>query len=158
MHVMTAADADNDNLELTGQLIVTRSIRIPRSELQFRFVRSSGPGGQNVNKVNTKACLRWNVAESPSLTEAVRQRFTKKYRRRITQDGELVMTSQRYRDQGRNVQDCLDKLTELVRTVAIVPKPRKKTKPSRASKERRLKSKRERSGRKQTRRPPRTDD
>jgi ribosome-associated protein len=139
-------------------LIVTRSIRIPRDEFTFTFMRSSGPGGQNVNKVNTKVRLRWDVANTPSLSEAVRERFQQKYSRRITTEGELLITSQRYRDQARNIDDCLEKLRELLAAVASPPRRRKKTKPSRAAKERRLKAKRQQSDRKRNRRPPSRDD
>ncbi len=136
-------------------LIVRPGLEIPTSEFEFTFMRSSGPGGQNVNKVSTKARLRWPVEETESLPEAVKERFTKRYRRRMTNEGELVLTSQRYRDQTKNVGDCLLKLRELIDAVVDVPKPRKKTKPSRGSKERRLKQKRERSARKELRKPPR---
>ena len=134
-------------------------LRIPLRELEFRFSRSSGAGGQNVNKVSTKATLRWDVAESPSLPEAVRQRFLTRYRRRITAGGELVLTSQRFRDQGRNVADCLEKLRAMLAAVAAAPRPRKRTRPTRASVERRLRAKRERTATKQRRRRPAgTDD
>ena len=139
-------------------LVVTRSIRIPRDEFTFTFMRSSGPGGQNVNKVNTKVRLRWDVANSPSLSEAVRERFQKTYSRRITTEGDLLITSQRYRDQARNIEDCLEKLRELLATVASPPQRRKKTRPSRASKERRLKQKRQQSDRKRNRKKPTRDD
>lgn len=135
-------------------LIVTRRIRVPTREFEFSFVRSSGPGGQNVNKTATKAQLRWPVVDSPSLPADVKDRFLKKYRRRITTDGELLLTSQRYRDQSRNTADCLEKLRGLLAEVAAPPAPRKKTRPSRASKRRRLKQKREQSQKKQRRRPP----
>jgi ribosome-associated protein len=138
-------------------LVVNKRIRIPQSEFRFTFARSGGPGGQNVNKVNTKATLRWPVADSPSLPEAVRQRFMQKNRRRITTEGELVMSSQRYRDQARNVDDCLEKLRELLSEAAVAPKRRKKTRPTRASKERRLKAKQEKSQKKQRRKPPSLD-
>ncbi len=133
-------------------LNVNQQIAIPLTELNFSFARSGGPGGQNVNKVNTKATLRWAVAVSPSLPEGVRQRFLEKYKRRITTDGELVLSSQRFRDQGRNVADCLDKLRELLLEVATPPKRRKKTKPSRAARERRLQQKSRQSEKKQRRR------
>ena len=139
-------------------LVVTRSIRIPRDEFTFTFMRSSGPGGQNVNKVNTKVRLRWDIAKSPSLSEAVRERFQKAYSRRITTEGDLLITSQRYRDQVRNIDDCLEKLRELLASVAAPPRRRKKTKPSRGSKERRLQGKREQSERKRSRRKPGRDD
>lgn len=141
-----------------SELIVTRRIRIPLAEFDWTFARSSGPGGQNVNKVSSKAQLRWKVHESQALPDDVRQRFVRKCRRRITKEGEFVISSQRFRDQAKNRDDCLQKLRELVAEAARTPKPRKKTKPSRAAKERRLKQKRERASRKQQRRPPRMDD
>lgn len=132
-------------------LRVNKSIEIPLREFDFSFVRSSGPGGQNVNKLNTKAQLRWDVTSSEHLSDAVRQRFLKKYRRRITKEGELVITSQRFRDQGRNVADCLEKLRAMLLEVAAAPKKRKRTKPSRSAREKRLKEKREQSDKKQRR-------
>jgi len=141
-----------------SDLIVTRRIRIPLSEFEWSFARSGGPGGQNVNKVSTKAQLRWKVHETESLPDDVKERFTQKYRRRITKEGEFLTSSQRYRDQPKNVDDCLQKLRELILTVVKPPKRRKKTKPSRASKERRLQQKRERSERKRQRKPPRRND
>jgi len=139
-------------------LVVNSRLKIPLREFEFTFSRSSGPGGQNVNKLNTKATLRWAVESSPSLTGGVRDRFLKKYRRRITSDGDILVVSQRFRDQGRNVADCLSKLREMLESVATAPKPRKKTRPSKASRERRLKEKRAKSERKQNRRAVRGDD
>jgi ribosome-associated protein len=139
-------------------LVVNEHLSIPLKELGFTFARSAGPGGQHVNKVNTKTTLRWAVASTPSLPEDVRRRFFERYRRRITKDGELVMTSQRFRDQGRNVADCLEKLRQLLLEVATPPKRRKKTKPSRSSREARLKDKRVQSERKQRRRSVRPKD
>ena len=132
-------------------LVVNDRLQIPLRELSFSFSRSSGPGGQNVNKVNTKATMRWNVLGSPKLPAAVRERFLAKFARRITQEGDFVMSSQRFRDQGRNVADCLEKLRTMLAEVAIVPRRRKPTKPTRGSKERRLKDKRARSLQKQRR-------
>ena len=120
--------------------------------------RSSGPGGQHVQKVSTKATLRWPVATSPSLPEDVRRRFLDRYHRRITGDGELLVTSQRFRDQGRNVADCLAKLREMLAAVAVAPKRRKATRPPRAAAERRLEQKRRRSKSKKLRRPPSGED
>lgn len=139
-------------------LVVNSRLQIPLAELSFTFSRSSGPGGQNVNKVNTKATLRWPVATSPSLPEAVRQRFCAQNRRRITSEGDFVIHSQRFRDQGRNVADCLSKLRELLLAATASPKPRKATKPTRAARQRRLEDKRRKSQRKQGRRPPKLDD
>ena len=95
-------------------LVINRRIRIPLREFDFQFARSGGPGGQNVNKLSTKAILRWGVERSPSLPEDVRERFCARFRRRITREGEFVLTSQRFRDQGRNVADCIEKLRNLM--------------------------------------------
>lgn len=133
-------------------LVVAPHIQIPPAEFEFTYARSSGPGGQNVNKVNSKAVLRWQVTKSPSLPEAVRARFLAKYGSRLTGDGDLLITSERYRDQPRNIDDCLEKLREMLLSVAVAPKKRKKTKPSRASKERRLDSKKRDSTKKRNRR------
>jgi ribosome-associated protein len=125
---------------------------IPPAELEFTFVRSSGPGGQNVNKVNTKAVLRWAVKQSRSIPEPVRQRFLTRYARRITVTGDVLVTSQRFRDQGRNAADCMVKLQQLLDAVAAEPVKRKATKPSRGAVVRRRESKRLHSRKKQTRR------
>jgi len=139
-------------------LEVTDRIRIPLRELDFSFARSSGPGGQNVNKTSTKALLRWSLERSPSLPDDVRERFRARYPRRITVDGDVVIQSQRFRDQGRNVADCLAKLRELLLEVAVPPKRRRKTRPSKASIERRLSGKREVKQRKQRRTRVSSDD
>lgn len=123
------------------RLFVKPGLAIPHEELAFTFARSGGPGGQNVNKLNTKAVLRWPVVSSPALSTAVRDRFVARYRRRITTEGDLVLSSQRYRDQARNVDDCLEKLREMLLEVATPPKPRKATRPTRAAVERRLAAK-----------------
>ena len=138
-------------------LVVHPRLKIPLKEFRFTFARSSGPGGQNVNKVNTKATLRWPVIRSRSLPEAVRRRLVAKYGRRISQDGDMVITSQRFRDAGRNVADCLEKLRRMLAEAATAPKPRKATKPTRSSIERRLAAKRRHSRRKQDRRRPHED-
>ena len=135
-------------------LVVNARLKIPLREFRFQFARSSGPGGQRVNKVSTKAELRWNVARSPSLPEPVRQRLLAKQRRRMTSEGELIVTSQRFRDAGRNVADCLEKLRAMLEAAATAPKPRRPTKPTRASKERRLEAKQKLSQKKQLRRQP----
>jgi ribosome-associated protein len=95
-------------------LIVNPQLRIPLDEFRFSFARSSGPGGQNVNKVNSKAVLHWPLLASPSLPEDVRARLLAKHRRRLTAAGELLLASQRFRDAGRNVSDCLEKLRAML--------------------------------------------
>jgi ribosome-associated protein len=133
-------------------LIVNSRIRIPYSELEFTFARSSGPGGQNVNKVSSKAVLRWRFAASTTLPEEVRQRFCARYGSRVTNEGDLVITSQRYRDQGRNVADALEKLRAMLASVATAPKKRRRTKPSAAAVKRRIEAKQKTSKKKQLRR------
>src|SRR5271156_2167336 len=98
-------------------LIVTPQLRIADDELQFSFVRSSGPGGQNVNKVNTKAVLRWAARSSASLPEGVRQRLIQRYASQLTNEGEILIASQRFRDQRQNQRDCLEKLRAMLATV-----------------------------------------
>ena len=135
-------------------LTISSRIKIPLREFRFTFSRSSGPGGQHVNKVNTKATLRWSVRKSRSVPEDVRQRLLLRYRRRVTGEGELLVVSQRFRDAGRNVADCLEKLRQMLGEVAVAPKPRRATKPTRASIRRRLDGKRKQSQKKRGRRPP----
>lgn len=139
-------------------LVVDERIRIPLRELRFDFARSSGPGGQNVNKVATKAVLHWDVARSRALPESVRERFVVKYRRRISKEGELVLQSQRFRDRGRNVAACTEKLRQMLLEVATPPKRRRPTRPGRSAIERRLSTKRRAGTRKRLRRPPREED
>jgi ribosome-associated protein len=139
-------------------LSVHPRIQIPLAEFRLTFARSSGPGGQNVNKVNSKVTLHWPVRSSPSIPEDVRERFVAKYRKRINSDGELVIHSQRYRDQGKNVTDCLEKLRDLLLEVAQPPKRRIATRPSRAAKQRRVDEKKSRGQKKDLRKKPRLDD
>lgn len=138
-------------------LIVTDRIKVPLSELQFTYARSQGPGGQNVNKVNSKATLRWNVVANGSLPDAVRNRFLERYKHRITESGDILLSSQRFRDRGRNVTDCLNRLRELIQAIAEPPKKRRATKPTKGSKLRRRKNKEAASQKKQRRKPPRMD-
>lgn len=139
-------------------LKISNKTQIPLTEFDFTFARSSGPGGQNVNKVNTKATLMWDITHSKSLTDSHKERFREKYKRRINKEGKVVIHSQRYRDQGRNVADCLTKLQELLREVETRPKARKKTKPSKGSIRRRLDNKKKNAEKKQGRRNIRGDD
>ena len=132
---------------------ITDKIDIDENEIQIRAKRSSGPGGQNVNKVSTAIQLRFDVAGSPSLPAPVRQRLSKLAGNRMTKDGVLIIEAQQYRTQEQNRQDAVSRFSELVRQAAKPPRPRRKTKPSRASRERRLATKRRRSEIKHGRRP-----
>ena len=135
-------------------LAVSRSVAIPLSEFAVEYVRSSGPGGQNVNKVSSKARVRWPVAASPSLPEEVKARFLARYKSRLTNDGELILTGQKFRDQRRNYDDCLARLRDLVRDVLAPPAVRKASKPSKGAQRRRLAEKRQRSETKRLRGKP----
>ncbi len=139
-------------------LVINSKISIPLREIKFKFSRSSGPGGQNVNKLNTKVQLRWNLEKSAQLPDDVRQRMIARYKRRMTGAGELVISSQRFRDQGQNVADCLNKLKEMVLSVATPPKKRKPRSVSKAAKQRRLTNKRRRSETKRLRRSPKREN
>ena len=135
---------------------ITPAIEINEGEIQFEFIRASGPGGQKVNKVATAVQLRFNVAGSPSLPDEVRQRLIHLAGNRMTEDGVLVIHAKRFRSQDRNRQDAIDRLVALIRKASVQPKSRLKTKPTPASKERRLEAKRRRSKTKRIRRydPP----
>ncbi len=132
--------------------VVNSRIQIPLDEFKFSYARSSGPGGQNVNKVNSKAVLRWAVTTSPSLPDDVRFRLLTRVATQLTNDGDWVVSSERYRDQPRNRQDCLEKVRTHILAVATPPKKRRPTRPGRAAKERRLKGKQSQSQKKQQRR------
>src|SRR5262245_11369167 len=114
------------------------NLTIPDAELRFSFARSGGPGGQNVNKVSSKAVLHFAVANSRSEPNHVRQRFLTAYSSRITNAGEIVIHSDEFRDQPKNIQACLDNLRDMLQTVLRPPKKRRPTKPTKGSKVRRL--------------------
>ena len=132
-------------------LTISPTLTIPDEELIERFVRASGPGGQNVNKVSTAVELRFDVANSPSLPEAVRARLLARRDRRMTDAGVLVLNAQRFRTQERNREDARQRLAHFIETGLHAPKPRIATKPSRGAKERRLGEKRGRATIKQGR-------
>jgi len=121
-------------------------------EIEESFVRASGPGGQNVNKVSSAVQIRFDLSGSRSLPEDLRERLGRFAGRRLTRDGVIVIIAQRYRTQERNRQDALDRLIALIRRAAVPPVPRRPTKPSRAAKERRLQAKAKRSAIKELRR------
>jgi ribosome-associated protein len=123
---------------------VNAQIELDEREIQEDFVRASGPGGQNVNKVSTAVQLRFDVARSPSLPDPVRTRLAALAGRRLTQDGVLIIEAERFRSQRRNRDDALERLIELIREACEVDKPRRPTRPTLASKKRRLDSKQRR--------------
>lgn len=122
-------------------LFVTSFIQIPADELEFTYARSSGPGGQAVNKVSSKARLRWNPHASRALRWDVRDRFLEKYGNKLTDTGDLLVVSDRFRDRSMNRDDCLEKLKEMLLAVAYPPKIRKATKPTFGSRQRTRKEK-----------------
>ena len=139
-------------------LYITSILEIPLAELRFKFNRSSGPGGQNVNKLNTRAELQYNFAQSAVLSALQRQRIAEKLSARLNSEGLLIVNSERFRTQGGNREDCLDKLSALLAEAIKPPPPkRRKTKPGRAARARRLDGKKRRSERKKSRRRPLSD-
>jgi ribosome-associated protein len=125
--------------------VVNDRIQIPDEELQFSFARSGGPGGQNVNKVSSKAILRWDLRLNTTVPIEVKDRLRALQRNRVTVEGELVIQAQNYRDQERNKLECLERLREMLLEAASLPKKRRPSRPTRGSKERRLKAKKHRS-------------
>ena len=137
-------------------LRITSQTAIDEGELEESFIRASGPGGQNVNKLASAVQLRFDVRRSPSLSEDVRARLERLAGRRLTREGVLVITAQRHRTQERNRQDARERLIALIRNAATPPAPRRPTRPTRASRERRIQSKKRRAAIKGLRRerPP----
>jgi ribosome-associated protein len=134
-------------------IYITPTIAINESEIKQEFIRASGPGGQNVNKVSTAVQLRFNVANSPSLPDDVRKRLAHLAGRRITEDGVLIIHAQRFRTQEQNRQDAFNRLVKLISKASERPKVRRKTRPTLESKRRRLEAKHHRSEAKRMRRP-----
>jgi len=137
---------------------ITSAIAINEKEIEEDFIHSSGPGGQNVNKVATAVQLRFDVKNSPSLPLEVRRRLINLAGRRATEKGVLIINARSYRSQERNRQDALERLITLIQRAAILPRPRRKTRPTFASKQHRLDYKHRRSRTKQDRKTPDMDD
>ena len=144
--------------EARNVIRVTDAIAIGEEELSEAFIRASGPGGQNVNKVATAVQLRFDVRRSPSLPEPVKERLGRLAGARMTKGGEIVIEAQRFRTLERNRADALERLMALIRQAAATPKKRRPTRPTLASKEERLKAKAKRSQRKTARAKPGPDD
>ncbi len=137
---------------------VSSSCTIPEAELKFKFVRSSGPGGQNVNKVATKCELRWNINHAQNTSDTIKARFRHHFKNRIDQNGDVIITSDRFRDQKRNQNDCINKLKVMLKKAASPPKKRRATKPHAASVKKRLEEKRRHSEKKRQRQRIKKDD
>ena len=132
---------------------ITRNIVIPDDEISLEFVRASGPGGQNVNKVSTAVQLRFDAAGSESLAPSVKERLLKIAGNRATDEGVVIIEAKRFRSQEKNRKDAIDRLAEMVRKAAVKPTPRRKTRPTAASREKRLSKKKRRSEVKRLRKP-----
>ena len=134
---------------------INARLTIPGSEIQVTYARSSGPGGQHVNKTSSRALLRWNLESSEAPDDATRTLLREKLSGRLTAEGDLLIASERHRESGRNVQDALERFQALLRTALTPRKKRRKTRPTRGSVDRRIKDKKRRSETKRQRRPPR---
>ena len=139
-------------------LEINPNLVIPDSDLSFAFIRASGPGGQNVNKVSSAVQLRFDMAGTTALSDAVKSRLRALAGRRVTDDGAILITARNQRSQDHNRREALERLADLISKALVVPKTRKATKPTRASKERRLESKTRQQQTKKARRSVRWDD
>lgn len=137
---------------------ITNRVQIASSEISLSYARSGGPGGQHVNKTSSKVVLRWNAMSSEALSEHDKRWLWKRLASKLTESGELIVTSEKGRDQSRNVDDAVRKFAQMIREAIKRPTPRRKTRPTRGSKERRLQSKRQRSSTKKMRKRPSGDD
>jgi ribosome-associated protein len=133
------------DIAVARSLVVNSHLVVPSTELAISFARSSGPGGQNVNKVNSKAILRWNIRDSSAIPPEVKLRFEACFPTRISQAGEVVISSEAHRDQARNLADCYEKLRQLIQAAVVVPRQRKKSRPTYSSIQDRLANKRHKS-------------
>lgn len=133
-------------------ITIAPGIHVGEDELDISYVRSSGPGGQNVNKTSTKAVVRWNARSATGLRDDVKARFLARFAPRITTAGDVIVTSDRYRDQPRNLEDCLAKLGAMLAEVAVAPVRRKPTRPGAGARERRIRAKKSRGATKSLRR------
>ena len=124
---------------------VTETLFIDDSDIEFDFVRSSGPGGQHVNKASTAVQLRFNVRQSDTLSEEVRDRLKRIAGKKMTEDGILIIKANRFRSQDKNRKDAMARLIEMLQQATVKPRPRRKTRPSRTAKERRISAKKKRS-------------
>ena len=138
-------------MDSESRIVISPRVSIGMDELQFSFIRSSGPGGQNVNKLSTAVQLRFDAAHSPSLGHGMLRRLLRMAGRRATSAGEIVITAQRFRTQEANRRDAIERLSELLRAASVEPKRRVKTKPTRAARERRIEAKKHRGTVKQSR-------
>jgi ribosome-associated protein len=136
---------------------VTDTLQVPEDELRFTFARSGGPGGQNVNKVSSKAIMHWDFAANTTIAADVKDRLRRHHSKRLTTEGLLVIQGQRFRDQAKNIEDCRAKLREIILEALTPPKVRRPTRPSRGSKLRRLDAKRRQAQRKAGRQAPAAD-
>ena len=141
-----------------ADLYVNARLTIPSDEILISTARSSGPGGQNVNKVNSKVTLHWSPGNCSALRADWRRRFVAGYANRINREGQVVISSQQYRDQSRNLADARQRLVSMLLSCQSPPKSRKATRPTLGSKRRRLEQKRQQSQKKQNRQRPRRDD